>query len=79
MLEREGTIKREHYQTLGLSSGYSGTKCLGLLTSHKPSTLALLVPLMEKSITRMDSVICLSICMYSDPPGEPSVSVTLVV
>ena len=37
MLLREGTIKGEHIQTLGLSSGHSGTKCLGLLTS--PQTL----------------------------------------
>ena len=79
MLSREGTIKGEHYQTLGLSSGYSGTKHLGILTSHRPSTLTVLVPLEEKSITRMDSVTCLSICMYPDLSGEPSVSVTLVV
>ena len=79
MLLREGTIKGEHYQTSGLSSGYSGTKHLGLLTSHRPSTLAVLVPLEEKSITRMDSVTCLFICMYPALPGEPSVSVTLVV
>ena len=79
MLSREGTIKGEHHQTLGLSSGYSGTKHLGLLTSHRPSTSAVLVPLEEKSITRMDSVTCLSICMYPDLSGEPSVSVTSVV
>ena len=75
----EGTIKGEHYQTLGLSSGYSGTKCLGLLTSHRPSTLAVSVPLMGKSISRIGCVTCLSICMYPDLSGEPSVSVTLVV
>ena len=74
-----GTIKGEHYKTSGLSSGYSGTKHLGLLTSHRPSTSDVLVPLEEKSIMRMDSVICLSICMYPDLSGEPSVSVTLVV
>ena len=79
MLFREGTIKGEHNQTLGLSSGSSGTKHLGLLTSHRPSTLAVLVPLMEKSITRMDCVICLSIYIYPDLSGELSVSVTLVV
>ena len=44
-----------------------------------PSTLAVLVPLKEKSIIRMDSVTCLSICMYPDLSGELSVSVTLVV
>ena len=79
MLWREGTIKGEHYQTLGVSSGYSGTKHLGLLASHRPSTLAVSVPLEEKSITRMDSVTCLSICMHPDLSGEPSVCVTLVV
>ena len=76
---REGTIKEEHYWTSGLSSGYSGTKHLGLLMSHKPSTSAVSVPFMEKSISRIEWVICLSICMYPDLSGEPSVSVTLVV
>ena len=79
MLLREGTIKGEHHKNSGLSSGSSGTKHLGLLTSHIPSTLAVSVPLMEKSITRMDCVICLSICMYPDLSGKLSVSVTLVV
>ena len=79
MLSREGTIKGEDNQTLGLLSGYSGTKCLGLLASHRPSTLAVSVPLKEESIIRMDSVACLSICMYPDLSGELSVSVTLVV
>ena len=79
MLSREGTIKGEHIQTSGLLSGYSGTKHLGLLTSHRPSTSAVLVPLEEKSITRMDSVTCLSICMYPDLSGEPLVIVTSVV
>ena len=40
MLEREGTIKGEHDKTSGLSSGYPGTKHLGLLAIHRPSTLA---------------------------------------
>ena len=79
MLLREGTIKGEHNQTSGLLSGSSGTKCLGLLTSHRPSTLAVLVPLVEKSIPRMECVTCLSICMYPDLSGELSVSVTLVI
>ena len=77
MLLREGTIKGEHNQTSGLSSGSSGTKHSGLLTSHRPSTLVVLVPLLEKSITRMDCVICLSICKYPDISGELSVSVPL--
>ena len=79
MLLREGTIKGDHIQTSGLLSGYSGTKCLGLLTSHRPTTLAVSVPIEEKSITRMECVTCLSICMYPDLSGESSVGVTLVV
>ena len=79
MLLREGTIKGEHNQTSGLSSGSSDTKHSGLITSHRPSTLVTLVPLMEQSITRMDCVICLSICMYPELSGELLVSVTLVV
>ena len=72
-------MKGEHYQTSGLSSGYSGTKHLGLLMSHRPSTLGVSVPLMEKSISRIECVTCFSICMYLDLSGELSVSVTLVV
>ena len=79
MLLREGTIKGEHNQTSGLSSGSSDTECLDQLTSHRPSTLAILVPLVEQSIIRMDCVICLSICMYPDLSRELLVSVTLVV
>ena len=79
MLLREGTIKGENNQTSELSSGSSDTKRLGLLTSHRPSTLAVSVPLMEQSITRMDCVIFLSICMYPGLSGELLVSVTLVV
>ena len=56
MLFQEVTIKGEHTQTLGLSSGFSDTEWLGLLTSHRPSTLAISVPLMEQSITRMNCV-----------------------
>ena len=66
MLFWEETIKGEHTGTLGLSSGSSGTKHLGLLTSHRPSTLAILVPLVEQSITRLNCVFCLSICMCPD-------------
>ena len=79
MLLREGTIKGEQNQTCGLLSGSSDTEHLGLLTSHRPSTSAILVPCMEQSIIRMDCVICLSICMYPDISGELLVSVTLVV
>ena len=79
MLLWEGTIKGEHTGTLGLSSGSSDTDCLGLLTSHRPSTLAIMVPLVEQSITRMNCVFCLSICMYPDLSQELSASMTLVV
>ena len=79
MLFWEGTIKGEHTQTLGLSSGFLDTERLGLLTSHRPSTPAILVSLMEQSITRMNCVFHLSICMYPDLFGELLVSMTLVV
>ena len=79
MLFREGTIKGEHTQTSGLSSGSSDTECSGLLTSHRPSTLAISVPLVEQSITRINCVLYLSICMYPDLSGELLVSVTFVV
>ena len=79
MLLREGTIKGEHTQTLGLSSGSSDTEHSGLLMSHRPSTLAVLVPLMEQSIIKMNCVLYLSTCIYPGLSGEPSVSVALVV
>ena len=79
MLCWEGTIKREHPQTLGLSSGFSDTEWLGLLTIHRPFTPAISVPLMEQIITRMNCVFHLSICMYPDLLGELLVSMTLVV
>ena len=74
-----GHIKGEHTGTSGLLSRSSDTECLGLLSSHRPPTFAILVPLMEHSITRMNCVICLSMCMYPDLSGELSVSMTLVV
>ena len=79
MLFWEGTIKGEHTQTSGLSSGFSDTEWLGLLTSHRPSTLAISVPLIEQSISRMNCVFYLSICMYPDLLGNFFVSMTLVV
>ena len=66
----EGTIKGEHTQTLGLSSGFSDIEVLGLLTGHRPSTPAISVPLVEQSITRMNCVFHLSICMYPDLFGN---------
>ena len=79
MLFWEGTIKGEHTWTLGLSSGFSDTEQLGPLTSHRSSTLAISVPLVEQSITRMNCVSHLSICMYPDLLGNFLVSMTLVV
>ena len=79
MLLWKGTIKGEHTHTLGLLSGYSDTEHLGLLTSHRPSTLAISVSLMEQSITRMNCVFYLCMCLYPDLFGELLVSVTLVV
>ena len=70
MLFWEETIKGEHTQTSRLLSGYSDTECLGLLTSHRPSTLAISVSLMEHSITRMNCVFYLSMCLYPDLFGE---------
>ena len=75
----EGTIKGEHNWTSGLSSGSSDTECLGLLTSHRPSTPAILVSLVEQRITRMNCVFYLSMCIYPDLFGELLVSMTLVV
>ena len=48
----------------------SGTEWLGPLISHRPSTLAILVPLVEQSITRKNCVFYLAICMYPDLVGE---------
>ena len=82
VLQRGGTIKGEHNWTLGLLlllSGCSGTKCLGSLANHRASTSAVLVPLWGGSITRMDSVTYLSICMHPDLSGGLLVSATLVV
>ena len=72
--KREGTIKGEHDQILGLllilSSGCYGTQtlyigCLGALQGG--------------SITRMNIAAYLSICMHPDFSGGLSVSMTLVV
>ena len=79
MLFWEGTTKGEHTQTSGLSSGFSDTEQLCLWTSYGPSTPAILVPLMEQSITRMNCVFHLFIGMYPDLFGELLVSMTLVV
>ena len=79
MLFWEGTIKGEHTWTSGLSSGFSDTEQLGLLTNHRPSTPTILVPLVEQSITIMNCMFHLFICMYPDLLGNFLVSMTLVV
>ena len=79
VLSWEGTIKGEHTWTSGLSSGFSDTEWLGPLASHRPSTPAFLVLLMEQSIIRMNCVFHLPICMYPDILGNFLVSMTLVV
>ena len=64
---------------LGAVVWVSGTEQLGLSISHRPSTPAISVPLVEQSITRMNCVPCLSICMSPDLFGNFLVSMTLVV
>ena len=78
MLFWEGTINGEHTQPW-LWSGFFDTERFGPLTSHRLSTLAISVPLMEQSIPRMNCVFYLSICMYPDILGNLLVSITLVV
>ena len=73
-----GKYKRRAHTNLGAVSWVSGTEQLGLLISHRPSTQAILVSLMEQSITRLNCVPCLSICMYPDLFGNFLVSMTLV-
>ena len=74
-----GMYKRRAHTILRTLIWVSGTEQLGLLISHRPSTLAISVSLMEQSITRMNCVPCLSICMYPDLFGNFLVSMTLVV
>ena len=62
-------IRRAH-TNLGSVVWVSGTEWLGLLISHRPSTPAISVPLVEQSITRKNCVFYLSICMYPDLFGE---------
>ena len=77
MLFREGTIKGEHTQTLGLSSGSSDTECSGPINKSQTLYSGFLSAFIEQSITRMNCVLYLSICMYPDLSGELLVSVTL--
>ena len=74
-----GKYKRRVHTNLRAVVWVSGTEWLGLSISHRPSTLAILVSLVEQSITRMNCVPWLSICMYPDLFGNFLVSMTLVV
>ena len=63
--KREGTIKGEHDQTSGLlllSSGCHGTRHLGPLTSHRPSTLAVSVLLVERAYPEWTLLL---VCSYA--------------
>ena len=62
-------IRRAH-TNLRVVIWVSGTEWLGLLISHRPSTLAISEPLMEQSITMKNCVFYLSICTYPDLFGE---------
>ena len=62
--------RRAHTNLSDCHLGFLVLEWLGLLISHRPSTLAISVPVMEKSITRKNCVFYLSICMYPDLFGE---------
>ena len=66
----EEKYKRRAHMNLRAVIWVSGTEWLGLLISHRPSTLAISVPLVKQSITRKNCVFYLSICMYPDLFGE---------
>ena len=70
MLFFRGKYKRRAHTNLGAVVWVSGTEWLGLLISHRPSTLAISMSLMELSIARMNCVPCLSICMHTDLFGN---------
>ena len=53
-----GKYKRRAHMNLRAVIWVSGTEWLGLLISHRPSTLAISVPLVEQSITRKNCVLC---------------------
>ena len=62
--------KRRAHTNFGAVVWVSCTEWLGLLISHRPSTPAISVPLIEQSITRKICMFYLSICMYPDLFGE---------
>ena len=71
-------IRRAH-SSFGAGVWVSGTEWLGLLLSHQPSTLAILVPLMEQEYIQ-DELSSLFIHVHASRLfGNTSVSMTLVV
>ena len=58
--------KRRAHPNLGAVIWVFWHWTVGSTDKSRPSTLAILVPLMEQSITRMNYVFHLSICMYPD-------------
>ena len=65
-----GKYIRTAHTNLGAVVWVSGTEQLGLSISHRPSTPAILVPLVEQSISRKNWMFYLSICTYPDPFEE---------
>ena len=67
--------------SLGAVIWVSGTEQLGLLRSHQPYTLAILVPLVEQEYNQEEPncVPCLFMCMSQTLFGEFLVSLTSVV
>ena len=72
--------KRKVHKSLRAVVWASGTEWLGqLLRGHQPSTLALLVPLMEQEYIPVEWCAYLFTCMCPELFWTPVVSVTLVV
>ena len=70
MLSREGTMKGEHYQTRGASIIWvSLYKAFGFINKAQTLYLGCLGAPLGGSITRMHSIIYLSVCMHPDLPG----------
>ena len=80
MLLREGTIKGEHNRALGCHNYHLGVPVLNIWV-YQQQTLyfGYLSVSLGITITKMDSVTCLFICMYPDLPEEHLVIVTLFV
>ena len=61
-----GKYIRRANSSFGAVIWVSGTEWLGHLLSHQPSTLAILVPLMEQSISWKNCLPCLFMCKHPD-------------